>query len=134
MTGFLSKTEKVLIGMAAAFLCLLWASVPLRRPAASGVTVETARQAAASAVVPVDGARIDLNTAPAEELAELPGIGEVLAERIVAYRTEHGPFAAAEDVQAVDGIGPGRFAGMEDLVTAGTAGTEGLHSGNDSNE
>ncbi len=127
MTGFLSKTEKVLIAMAAAFLCLLWASVPLRRPA-SGITVETSRQAGASAVVPVDGARIDLNTAPAEELTELPGIGETLAERIVAYRTEHGPFAAAEDVQAVDGRGPGRFAGMEDLVTAGG------QSGNDGNE
>lgn len=50
--------------------------------------------------------RVDLNTAGAEELEALPGIGPVLARRIVAYREEHGPFKRVEDLMKVRGIGP----------------------------
>jgi len=48
--------------------------------------------------------RIDLNQALRAELALLPGIGEVKAARIVAYRQEHGPFRSAEDLLAVEGV------------------------------
>jgi competence ComEA-like helix-hairpin-helix protein len=48
--------------------------------------------------------RIDLNQAGEAELALLPGIGEVKAARIVAYRKEHGPFRSAEDLLAVEGV------------------------------
>lgn len=48
---------------------------------------------------------VDLNRAGVDELDELPGVGPVLAERIVAYRTEHGPFRAIEDLLSVSGIG-----------------------------
>jgi len=51
--------------------------------------------------------RIDLNRADARELAALPGVGPVLAESIVAYREEHGPFVHVEDLLLVDGFGPG---------------------------
>jgi competence protein ComEA len=50
--------------------------------------------------------RIDLNQAGEAELALLPGIGEVKAARIVAYRKEHGPFRSAEDLLAVEGVSP----------------------------
>ncbi len=49
--------------------------------------------------------RLDLNTASAEELSELPGIGEILAERIVDYRNQYGPFSTLEDLLDVPGIG-----------------------------
>jgi competence ComEA-like helix-hairpin-helix protein len=48
--------------------------------------------------------RIDLNRAEEAELALLPGIGEVKAARIVAYRKEHGPFRSPEDLLAVEGV------------------------------
>ena len=47
---------------------------------------------------------IDLNHASAKELETLPGIGETLAKRIVAYRTQHGPFQRVEDLMKVDGV------------------------------
>lgn len=114
------KSEKMMLALTAAFLCLLLAGGIAQRPAA-GVTVEAQYQAAASAVAPVNGGKVDINTAPAAELAELPGIGEVLAQRIVEYREENGPFASIEDIQGVSGIGAGKFADMEAEITVGTA-------------
>lgn len=52
---------------------------------------------------------LNLNTADAESLQELPGIGPALASRIVAYRWEHGPFQTVEDLLRVPGIGPKRW-------------------------
>ena len=52
---------------------------------------------------------LDLNAATAEQLQELPGVGPVLAERIIAWRTDNGPFAGPEDVMAVRGIGPATY-------------------------
>ena len=63
------------------------------------------------------GEKLDLNTASAEELQKLPGIGPVLSEAIVAYRTEHGPFSRAEDLMNVPGIGQGRYAALAESVT-----------------
>lgn len=54
---------------------------------------------------PVAAAPLDLNSATAEQLDTLPGIGPALAERIVAYRAEHGPFAQVEQLNDVKGIG-----------------------------
>jgi competence protein ComEA len=49
---------------------------------------------------------INLNTASVQELMRLPGIGEVYARRLVAYRQEHGPFKSVDDLINVKGIGP----------------------------
>lgn len=55
---------------------------------------------------PAAAAPVNLNTADAEELKTLAGVGDVLAERIIAYREEHGPFRRVEDITLVSGIGP----------------------------
>ena len=60
---------------------------------------------------------IDLNTASARELESLPGIGPVMAGRIVAHREVNGPFAAVDDVQDVPGIGPKTLESIRSLVT-----------------
>ncbi len=60
---------------------------------------------------------ININTATAEQLEELPGIGPVLAQNIVDYRTEHGPFATVEDLMNVSGIGEARLEELRDKVT-----------------
>lgn len=71
---------------------------------------------AASAFRP-DG-RLDLNLATADDLEKLPGIGPVLAERIIAWRDEHGPFHDAGQLREVPGIGERTFQNLADLVTA----------------
>jgi competence protein ComEA len=59
---------------------------------------------------------ININTATASELEELPGIGPVMAARIVDFREANGPFAGVEDIQDVVGIGPATFDGLKDLI------------------
>lgn len=49
--------------------------------------------------------KISINTAQTDELDVLPGIGPALADRIVVYRKEHGPFKTVEDIKKVKGIG-----------------------------
>lgn len=53
--------------------------------------------------------KIDINTADTIDLTLLPGIGEVLAQRIVKYREENGPFQSLEELSNVDGIGQKRL-------------------------
>ncbi len=65
------------------------------------------------------GQLIDINTATAQELEALPGIGPTLAQAIVDYRNEFGPFFAIEDIMFVDGIGPDTFEAIKDLITVG---------------
>lgn len=69
-----------------------------------------------------DGARLDVNTATAAELAAgLKGVGAVKAGRIVAHRDAHGPFASADALLAVSGIGPKTLERLRASITVGSA-------------
>jgi competence protein ComEA helix-hairpin-helix repeat region len=59
---------------------------------------------------------INLNTADVDELDDLPGIGPALAEAIVAWREENGPFTAIEDLLNVPGIGESKLEDVRDRV------------------
>lgn len=67
--------------------------------------------------IPASGAPMNLNTATISQLDELPGIGEVLAGRIVAYRDEHGPFDTVDDLVDVEGISSRMVDELRPLVT-----------------
>jgi competence protein ComEA len=62
-------------------------------------------------------AMININTAGAEELATLPGIGPALAQRIIDWRTANGPFATIADITKVSGIGDKIFERIKDHIT-----------------
>lgn len=59
---------------------------------------------------------VELNTANAAELQRLPGVGPSLAQRILDYRAQNGPFHKTEDLLQVSGIGPRKFEKMQSLV------------------
>ena len=61
--------------------------------------------------------KVNINTASTEELTSLKGIGQTRAESIVAYRQEHGAFAAVEDLKAVSGIGDATYQKIADAIT-----------------
>lgn len=82
-------------------------------PASAGVGPAGA---APSASAP--GALLDLNTATVEQFDALPGVGPVLAQRLVEYRTAHGGFRSVDQLREVDGIGESRFQKLKELVTA----------------
>lgn len=64
-----------------------------------------------------DSELININTASLEELDSLPGIGPTIAQRIIDYRDENGPFSVIEDILNVSGIGPSTFDQIKDLIT-----------------
>lgn len=101
--GALVLLALVALGAAADLLRLEPAPAPA--PPAVPVPAAAAPAAAPPAAPPAAGP-LDLNSAGVAELDGLPGIGPVLAARIVAHRDAHGPFRTPEDLLAVRGIGP----------------------------
>ncbi len=70
----------------------------------------------AAAAGPAARGPLDINGASAADLTELPGIGDAVAGRIVAYRQEHGPFASVDELGEVKGIGPAILEKIAPLV------------------
>jgi len=64
-----------------------------------------------------DPGPVDLNTATLEQLQSLPGVGPVLAQHILDWRTQHGRFASIDQLNEVSGIGTVKFAALRPLVT-----------------
>ncbi|HEY0247488.1 MAG TPA: ComEA family DNA-binding protein [Gryllotalpicola sp.] len=67
---------------------------------------------------PLEGGRVDLNTATLEQLETLPRVGPALGQRILDWRAQNGRFASVDDLKNVSGIGDKTFAGLRELVEA----------------
>jgi competence protein ComEA len=95
-------------------------AVNLAAPLADGQQVVVPTRAppgTASTGAAPTGGKVSLANATIEQLDELPGIGPVTAQKIVDWRTTHGPFRSVEDLDDVPGIGPARIEQLRDLVT-----------------
>lgn len=98
-------------------------SLNLAAPLADGIQILVPREgetvappASVGAVAGVAGL-INVNSATPTELEELPGVGEVIAQAIVDYRTENGPFASVDQLLDVSGIGDATLENIRELVT-----------------
>ena len=97
------------------------AAVNLAAPLVDGEQVVVPRRgpggSAAVSAAPGAGAKVSLGSATVEQLDELPGVGPVTAQKIVDWRSTHGPFRSVDDLDDVPGIGPARIEQLRDLVT-----------------
>jgi competence protein ComEA len=115
MARRLADGEQIIVGIAG----------PPGQLAAMGSSISPEPGAAAPANTPTTtgntpapGGLVDLNTATAEQLDTLPGIGPVTAAAIIAWRDANGKFTSVDQLGDVDGIGPARLEKLRELVHA----------------
>ena len=132
LKGKLTKTEGLLLLLAAAFLAVMGLTDFQTSKTADGTdyTITTQRQVPDPAPEeagtpgpvpeePEDAGPININIAELEELEALSGIGPALGQRIIDYREENGPFQSVEDLLNVKGIGEKTLEKFRDNVTVG---------------
>ena len=125
-----TKTEALLLAMTLVFLLLTGAIFVLRSRSGGAEYVvrnetmraaeeETPPASVLEEVPPVPSAEnpLNINMADVAALDTLPGIGPVLAGRIVEYRSTHGAFSKKEDLMLVEGIGEGIYGDLRDVIT-----------------
>lgn len=109
--GALPGTDVALLNLARKVtdgeLILVGVTAPPAQPAAPGGAGQPTQS----------GGMVNLNTATLAELDALPGVGPVLAQRILNHRDQHGGFRAVSDLRQVDGIGDARYEQLKELVT-----------------
>ncbi len=140
--GFTRSEIKVILFLAATFLIGLLVRSQLSSPSSSDVLVadyaqtdseflarsralltpapdvsRSDRPVALPKAIPAAGS-VNINTATREQLMRLPGIGGAYADRIIAYRQEHGPFVTVEHLTRVRGIGKKRLERVRLYITA----------------
>lgn len=123
MTGKITKTEWLLLGLTGLFLCALMSLAAWDRRQLEQGAVETGAEVPQEAFMP-DVSPVNVNAAAAEELETLPGIGPELARRIVEYREANGPFQRPEGLLEVAGIGEAKLAALEGRITVDGEQTE----------
>ena len=106
--GATSKADLAQVNLAAPLADGEQVVVPRRGPAGVvGVGVSSGTTTAAP---------VQLSTATLEQLESLPGVGPVMAQKILDYRQAHGAFQSVDELDAVPGIGPKRLDQLRDLV------------------
>ena len=116
----MKKPQWWLIGITAAFLCVLL-GIFIGRNYLSGTNLniqdgQTPSTSPTGQSEPLGDGKIDINNATIVQLDMLPGIGEVIAQRIIDYREENGPFTKIEDIKNVSGIGDKKFEQIKEYI------------------
>src|SRR4051794_29037498 len=106
--GATPKADLELVNLAAPLVDGAQVVVPRRADAAAAAT---------SGAPATPAAKVGLNRATVEELDALPGVGPTTAQKIVAYRQEHGAIGSVDELDAIPGIGPARLEQLRELVT-----------------
>lgn len=113
----MKKSHIVLLSFCAAFLCILL-GVFITRNLMHNYFLGSYEPNSSKQSSDAEG-KININTAPAEELMLLPGIGELTAQRIIEYRIQNGQFTSIEQLSNVKGIGQGTMDKIRDYITTG---------------
>ena len=111
----MKKSQFAFLAVTAVFLCILL-GIFIGRNTVGFFSL--AADEATAAQTQADG-RIDINTATHAQLTLLPGIGDTLADRIIEYRTQNGPFNSIAELLQVEGIGATKLEGIQDYIKTG---------------
>lgn len=116
----MKKVSLILLAITAAFLCVMIGTLIGRHTSGNiyNVTEQSVSKQAADSSEAAVG-KLNINTATLSEIEYLPGIGPTLAQRIIDYRTQNGPFESIDDLLLVNGIGEKRFNEIKDYITTG---------------
>ena len=123
----MKKPLQILVLITAAFAAFLFGffsgrnmnRTPVQIRQVPAVTRPVSTAGAEDTQVPTVPPIIDINCATVQQLENLPGIGPVLAQRIVDYRNEYGAFTTPGDLLLVEGIGESKLEEIWDLITVG---------------
>jgi comEA protein len=116
----LIRPEKVAIAISAVFILAAVVTVLTCTPAKNRVQVTASQEMRSKTIsdaVTEETELININTASADELCALPGIGESTAQKIIAYRTQYGAFRDISSIIDVSGIGLKTFEKIKDKIT-----------------
>lgn len=114
----MKKSGVIMVAITAAFLCVILGLFIGRQAPDNRISLYHSDDIVGGTVSENSGL-VDINTASLDELMLLPGLGETLALRVIAYRDENGPFQRPEDICKVSGIGSKTFAKFEKYITVG---------------
>ena len=120
--ALVTRIPLALLALAAALCIPALAALQLLSTPSAAASGASAERKTSQKVVDQKTEPIDINTADFDALVSLPGIGKVVAQRIIDYRKEHGPFKKVEELVNVKGIGEHLLERVRDKVTVGSKG------------
>lgn len=125
------KAKIALLAVSACFLCVLagifigrqtgsnYMSLPVAASNQSAPAADTRNESVPPATQDPELGKVNINTATLSQLTQLPGIGDSLGQRIIDYRSEHGPFENVDQLKNVSGIGDKKLEAFRQYITTG---------------